>query len=137
MPKFLITSPDALINKETNTWFSHIEDSLRHFLAREKGNQMVFISKSQEKLATIPAEFNPLKVHPSLRGSPKLIDVIIKAFPDIGIQDILELGATDADSFTAFNAKALLLAAAYAKVNNPKSRIHTPNYGIKLDLHPN
>ncbi|WKN46432.1 phosphoribosyltransferase [Tunicatimonas pelagia] len=129
MAHVLITSPDALIDPRTDRWYDGLEQALKFFQSQNPDNLVIVLSRSNEKLKDVPDTYNPVQLPGKVRGSGKVIDALLKQFPNLSERDIFILGANDADMVTAFNGRVLLLTAAYAPTD---SRIHSPGYGIKI-----
>ncbi len=132
--KILITSPDAIIDNETNSFFDGIENALDHFCSLYKGNEVVVISLNSDKLDNIPDKYTSVLLsgaYRKYRGSPKLIDAIAEQ-TNIEHKDMLVLGAKNHDLYFASNSKLILLAAHYAASNNPECDIFTKGYGIGI-----
>lgn len=130
--KLLITSVDAIIDKKTNDYFDGVKEALEAFEALDKDNGVWIISINDERLNSIPNDFEKLPIKDfALRKSPKLIEIISK-HTGVDYQDILVLGAKEDDFILAANAKILLLTADYAKKNNPHDRIYSEGYGIGI-----
>lgn len=128
--KLLLTTPDALIDKESGKFFPGILNVLNEFNA-DKNHGIVVVSRSGRNLDKIPDDFNPLHLRSELRGSPKFIDWIKRELK-VDTSDILILGCKDKDVQQAANSKLILLRADYADVNNPTSMIYTRGYGIPI-----
>jgi hypothetical protein len=129
--KLLLTSVDAVFDRNTKDYFVGIKESLKNFEAYGKDNHVVIISVDKERLDALPSDFNKVNISYKNRKSPELLKIITKS---IGIEykDIFILGAKDDDMILAANSKVILLTAVYASINNPDERIYTERYGIAI-----
>ena len=132
MAKILVTSPDALINNETDNWFPGVESALDLFCDSDENNRVVIVSRNRSRLLALPSKYMRVVVPSKSRGSGRTIEYVLGEYQDFSLQDVMILGANNADMFTAFNSKVLLFTAAYARNNSPDSRIHTQGYGLKI-----
>jgi hypothetical protein len=134
--KILITSPDAIYDKQNGENFKGVIEALDFFLSLSKNNEVVVVSLHSETLQTVPDSFNKLDLsqNKKLRKSPDLIRRISKKL-GVVYADFLVLGAKDDDMILAANAKILLLTAVYANNNNPEGRIYSEKYGIAVYDH--
>jgi hypothetical protein len=125
-----MTTPDALVNWQTEDFFPGIMDVLFKF-SSDPNNRIVVITQSGKGKEKIPPSFNPIHIKGELRGSPKLL-MMIKNHLHFDTQDIIVLGCKDKDVQQAANSKLLLLRADYARINNPNSKIYENEYGIGI-----
>ena len=77
MPNFLLTSPDALVDRSTGNLYSELQSALDYFLSKDEQSAVVVVSKDASKLENIPDRFNPLELPYKLRGSAKVKSVSI------------------------------------------------------------
>lgn len=129
--KLLITSVDALFDKETGEYFEGIKDALDFFESLDKDNVVVVISIHQNKLDKIPNDFEKVCVDAKYRKGTGLIKHINEKL-EVNFSDILILGAKEDDLYLAANSKLVLLTAEYARKNNPNDKLFTFRYGIGI-----
>lgn len=129
--KLLVTSTDALIDKSTSDFFPGVQEALLEFKKLVPGNDVVVLSGHSGNLDVIPKELNPINIPIHRRGSPLVIETIMKTQPSFNDRGkIFILASNDADFRTAANSKVLLLGAGYSAKNNPGSSAF--KYGIQV-----
>lgn len=128
--KLLITSPDALMDAKSGSNFPDIIETIQRLIDMELIEDVVTVSSREDKLKTIPDALHPTPVSAKLKRGTGLVEALLDTL-EKSYSDIIVLGANDSDLFMATNSKLLLLTAAYAKVNEPGSRIF--NYGISIN----
>ncbi|KAF2331496.1 phosphoribosyltransferase [Flavobacterium nitrogenifigens] len=131
--KLIITSTDALFDKEKQEFFPGSLEALQYFKSLSSDHKVVVISNHAETLEVIPEGIYTLNLSEIkwIRKSPKLIEYISTKL-NILFEDIIVLGSKDDDMILAANARILLLTADYAKKNNPDDRIYSEGYGIGI-----
>ncbi|QNK78102.1 hypothetical protein H7F37_03190 [Winogradskyella sp. PAMC22761] len=131
--KLLITSTDAIYDKQKGGFFDGIIDTLEYFLSLSEEHEVVVISVHKQSLSKIPNSLKTLNLsqNKKLRMSPDLIKLISEKL-EIVYEDFIVLGAKNSDMILAANAKILLLTADYAKSNNPNDSIYVDKYGIAI-----
>lgn len=126
--KILITSPDAILDKSTSTFFDGILDAFDFFLNLDPDYHIAVISARKDSLNKIPAKYHPMHVGTGERGGKILTDQMKDTFKcETG--DLIVLGCKDRDLYLASHSKLLLLRAGYAMGNNPTEKIYTKPYG--------
>lgn len=130
--KNLILSIDCIVDAFTKKPFPNTLRILENFKKGSSKREVIIISARGLYLDKVPEILNPIEIPFKLRGSgDKLITFLSKKI-DRELNDVIIIGAKDADMQTAKNLKSILLRADYAKKNNPNDDIYTKDYGLPL-----
>lgn len=128
----LFTSPSALIDLKTGTYFPKIKENLEALLKEGVLSNVVVISSHKDQLELIKDPFIPIHVSSKAKRDGSFMKRVIEIHNgELQPQDIIVLGASESDFFMSVNSKTLMLTALYAKNNNPKGRIF--KYGVPIN----